>query len=177
MPGSKKQLTKISKFLIYLAAFEDLIVPATNIYELRKRLFFGSSGSFESSVYKMYKRGWIKVVDKNAEKFIKITSKGQIEALIARAYLPNTQKWDGFWRMVIFDIPEQSRDKRDLLRELLKTNGFLKLQDSVYINPYPLNRDAIKYLGLSGLRNYIRIISIKEIDDDSDLRKHFKLKK
>ncbi|MEK7161155.1 MAG: CRISPR-associated endonuclease Cas2, partial [Patescibacteria group bacterium] len=84
--------------------------------------------------------------------------------------------WDGQWRMVIFDIPEDFREKRDLLRSLLKRNQFIKLQASVFISPYALNREAIEYLNISGLKRYIRIIKIDEIDSDEDLKKRFNLK-
>ena len=85
------------------------------------------------------------------------------------------KRWDGKWRLVIFDIPESSREKRDHLRYLLKQNKFCKLQASVFISPYPLNREALEYLQFSKLFDYIRILRVDEMDNDSDLRKKFKL--
>jgi hypothetical protein len=49
------------------------------------------------------------------------------------------------------------------------------LQDSVYANPYPLNREAVKYLEETGLSEYIRIIKVEEMDNDRDLKKKFGL--
>jgi CRISPR-associated endonuclease Cas2 len=171
----KKELTKISQLLIYLAALADTLQPISSPYELRRRVVFGSKGSFNNTVYRMWKRGWIKVVDKNAERFFKLTKKGELEALVAKAYLPVPSRWDGKWRMVIFDIPEDYNEKRDLLRRLLKSNNFFQLQASVYINPYPLNREAVIYLQKTGLINYIRIIKVEEMDNDTDLRKRYNL--
>ena len=74
---------------------------------------------------------------------------------------------------VHFDIPEDARDKRDSLRSLLKKLGFVKLQASVFINPYPLNREALAYLRQSDLMGYIRIIKVEEMDSDLDLKKKF----
>jgi hypothetical protein len=61
------------------------------------------------------------------------------------------------------------------LRALLLKNNYYKLQDSVYINPYPLNREAIKYLKDTGLIEFIRIIRVDELDEDHDLKKRFGL--
>lgn len=44
--------------------------------------------------------------------------------------------WDGFWRLVIFDIPESRRPERDRLRRRLLKLGFGRLQDSLYLSPY-----------------------------------------
>jgi len=172
----RKELTKTSKLLIYLAALEDVITPMANIYEFRNRVLFSTKGSFNSTLYKFQKRGWIKLVDKNAERFIKLTAKGELEALVAKAKLPFNGKWDGKWRLIIFDIPADYNKHRDLLRRLLKKNNFRQLQASVYVNPYPLNREAVKYLQEAKLTPYIRIIKVEEMDNDRELRKLFNLK-
>lgn len=43
------------------------------------------------------------------------------------------EKWDGYWRIVIFDIPEKQRVVRNLLRRKLKEWGFKKWQQSVWV--------------------------------------------
>lgn len=48
----------------------------------------------------------------------------------------NGKTWDGFWRVVIFDIPESRRKERDNLRRRLIRMGFGRMQDSVYFSPY-----------------------------------------
>ena len=75
----------------------------------------------------------------------------------------------------MFDIPEENEDKRNFFRWLLKRNNFIELQHSVYINPYPLNRDVISYLKKTGLIEYIRILKVEEMDSDKNLRKKFNL--
>jgi phenylacetic acid degradation operon negative regulatory protein len=124
----------------------------------------------------MRRRGLLKVIEKNNQKFIKLTKDGQLKVLLSKAYLNSAKIWDGKWRLFMFDIPEDSKDKRNVLRTLLKQNGYCKLQASVYISPYPLNREAILYLNNSGLRSYIRILKVEELDYDKDLLKKFNLK-
>ena len=178
---SKKDFTVTSKILMSLLAAGDMFLVTPR--ELRRRLLLGQilgdGKNFAQFVHYLAKKGFINYVDKNNERFIKLTQKGQLEALLAKARLPPEYKadWDGRWRLIIFDIPEESRDKRNLFRELLKRNSFVKLQASVFISPYALNREAIIYLRQSGLMKYIRILLIQEMDDDGDLRKKFNLKK
>ncbi len=46
------------------------------------------------------------------------------------------RRWDGKWRVVVFDIQERQRHKRDELREMLGRTGFTRLQDSVWVYPF-----------------------------------------
>jgi CRISPR-associated endonuclease Cas2 len=46
------------------------------------------------------------------------------------------KKWDGKWRVVIFDISEDKKPKREKIREWLKNIGLKELQKSVYVYPF-----------------------------------------
>ncbi len=157
-------------------AAERLPRPFETPYEHVKRLRRLERKTYTDTVSQLKRQGLISVTIKNNEKFITLTSKGQLKVLLAKACLRVLpKKWDGKWRMIIFDIPEGSRDRRAQLRNLLKNNGFFKLQSSVFINPYALNSQAIDYLYASGLNQYIRILRVDGVDKDADLRKHFGL--
>ncbi len=45
--------------------------------------------------------------------------------------------WDGKWRIIMFDIPEDKRDIRRQIRRLIKQMGFVQLQQSVWLHPLP----------------------------------------
>ncbi len=143
----------------------------------RNQLKGASKKSCYESIRRMKSKGLVKVAKKGSNNFLALTSKGELEKLFVKASISKSNHWDGKWRIVIFDVPEEARDKRDQLRGLLKRNNFVKLQASVFINPYPLNREAIGYLQQSGLMNYIRIIKVDEMDNDEELRKRFDLNK
>jgi len=49
-----------------------------------------------------------------------------------------SRRWDGKWRMVIFDVPQTQASARARLRRSLASRGFGYLQDSVWITPDPL---------------------------------------
>ena len=143
----------------------------------QKQLKNCRSKKIYDGIYQLKNKGLIKEVSKNGRRFLELTHKGQMETLFLKAHINHevSKKWDGKWRLAIFDIPEDARDKREKLRRLLKEHGFVLLQASVFISPYELNRAAVDYLKSSALINYIRFARIDELDDDKDLRRKFKL--
>ena len=85
--------------------------------------------------------------------------------------IPN--KWDGLWRMVIFDIPEDRRKVRNAINFKLKDLGFVSLQKSVFVYPYEC-RNGIDFVGeFFYARKYIRYIEVRDIDNDKKLKKKF----
>ncbi|MDZ4229346.1 MAG: CRISPR-associated endonuclease Cas2 [Patescibacteria group bacterium] len=70
--------------------------------------------------------------------------------------------WDGFWRIVIFDIPESKRKQRDALRRALKKMGFGRLQDSSYISPHELSQPFLDWLQAKGLPGSVIILEAKQ---------------
>lgn len=70
---------------------------------------------------------------------LQITEKGKLH-LITNMYQQGLkekkQKWDGKWRVLVFDIPEKRRFVRNQIRKTLISIGFMRLQDSVWIYPY-----------------------------------------
>jgi DNA-binding transcriptional regulator PaaX len=119
-------------------------------------------------------RGYIKKTEKGWE----LTPKGRIEIIkiILRKKL-EMKKWDGKWRIIIFDIPELSRKDRDFLRRELKWIGFVELQKSVWIFPYDMERELMALLKLWKLefRGDIRFLIVEKITGEKELKKQFAL--
>lgn len=173
---SKKYGTLCSDFLAILSEGTGLFSwPPKDTVAYRLKQIYGSRRNFLNKASYLKQRGMIKAVSREGKKFLQLTSKGELELLIQKAMVDKGGKWDNKWRIIIFDIPESANKKRDFLRRLLKRNQFLKLQASVFISPYPLNREAIVYLKQTGLISFIRFIKAEEIDDDSDLRRKFRI--
>ena len=149
--------------------------PFEDKHAWARRLNAADPDSFRHTIRRLKRRGYLEVVKKHNQKFLKLTHSGELSILVQKAGVKKTDKWDGKWRVIIYDIPEESKEKRKLLRYLLKKNHFYKLQASVYITPYPLNREALDYLKVSGLSIFIRIFRVDEMDDEEELVKHFNL--
>src|SRR3990167_5471187 len=65
---------------------------------------------------------------------VRLTPKGEVyAALIGKGKLvpKKPRRWDGKWRVLIFDIPERRRGTRAQIRRTLLQLGFTRLQDSV----------------------------------------------
>jgi CRISPR-associated endonuclease Cas2 len=84
--------------------------------------------------------------------------------------------WDGRWRLVIFDIPQQvGRHSRDIFRRKLNDLGFKMLQRSVFISPWPGAEAVSELARLLELENYVRIFEVKFLSADQEFKKHFGL--
>jgi DNA-binding transcriptional regulator PaaX len=85
------------------------------------------------------------------------------------------QNWDGWWRVVIFDIPEKNRDARDFLRAKLKEVGFFKLQKSVLVTPWDCQEivDFVKHYYQVG--EYVDLVMAKQFKNDEQLKHYFRL--
>src|SRR3989338_7917948 len=95
---------------------------------------------FRNSLYRsrdsLLGKGHISFVKTNQGNKLRITEqgKGYLAQLEGKAYkLPMPKRWDGKFRMVIFDIKEKRRHHRDSLRRTLEQIGFYPLQRSVWV--------------------------------------------
>ena len=69
---------------------------------------------------------------------------------------------DGVTRLVIFDVPERDRKKRNIIRTELVGCNFQQLQQSVWIGHNPLPEDFIELIDTLRLKNNVHIFSVKE---------------
>mgnify|MGYP001608535425 CR=1 FL=1 len=117
---------------------------------------------------------------KNADGTFTITLNelGKTKALVFNLdtiTLKKPEKWDGLWRIVLFDIPEDKKKGMDALAGRLKKLGFVTLQKSVFVHPYEC-ADEINFITeLFKIRPYVRIIRSQDIGNASDLKKRFEL--
>lgn len=142
--------------LFSLAVFGDVVRVLPKNKKQAWNFWFGSYSPLESAFNRHSFTGAVenllstesiqKVVVGNKVK-VRITPKG-LRLLSMNLDLEkfSRKKWDGKWRTVIFDIEEKSRHERDSLREELKGLGFGKLQESVWISPFPIENEINDYL-------------------------------
>ena len=107
-----------------------------------------------------------------------LTSQGKQKALrfkLDNIKVSRPSRWDGLWRVVIFDIPESKKKARDSFSLKIKQLGLHPLQKSVFICPFEC-RDEVDFLiEMFDLRSYVRFLVVKDIDTESDLKRIFRL--
>ncbi len=91
-----------------------------------------------SVVEKLRRDGLVSVRIERGEPLARLTEKGKQKLAHYRLgkVQPKDQKWDGKWRIVIFDIHEWKRGTRDRVRSMIARFGFQRLQQSVWVYPY-----------------------------------------
>ena len=68
----------------------------------------------------------------------RITAEGVRRAQVTEPHDAWDRPWDGAWRVVIFDLPEERRQDRQMLWRALRARKLGLLQRSVWIWPHPL---------------------------------------
>ncbi|SRR3989339_316607 len=93
---------------------------------------------------RLEKRKLIKRRMRDGQSEMILTKKGREELLkynIDKIKLKKDKQWDGKWRVIIFDIPEDKKQARDALRSKFKYLGMLQLQKSVFVYPFDCKKE------------------------------------
>ncbi len=107
-----------------------------------------------------------------------LSKQGKKKALtyqIDEIKIPRMKKWDGKWRIVLFDIPEDQKKERNALSKVLKNAGFIMFQKSVFINPFHCKDETDFVIEFFNLKPYVRFITAIEIDNALHLKNQFDL--
>src|SRR3989344_520136 len=117
------------------------------------------------------------VIEKEGRLRLTPIGRAHIEKILMREYrIPEPVRWDGKWRILMFDIREKRRRVRTQLRKLLQGAGFLHLQDSVWIYPYPCDEFvALVRAHLASGVGELRAVVADALESDRSIREHFKL--
>lgn len=85
------------------------------------------------------------------------------------------KRWDRKWRVVIFDIPEDHKNARDVMREKLKILGLYQLQKSVWVHPYRC-KDEVDFVShVYGVGRYLLYLETFYLENEEFLRERFSL--
>ncbi len=127
---------------------------------------------------RLKKKRLVEFVRQNDRVFLRITEKGKrmLRSLVLlETPLPRPKRWDGKWRLVIFDIPEKKRAIRGRARSIVSSFGFTRLQDSVWAYPYDCEEAVALLKAELRLGKDLLYIIADAIEYDMPLRKHFGL--
>ena len=146
-PSKRKMLTDLvllvlEKSIDGYMKFEDFAYNPLLERSVRK-------SDLAQAIKRLREQGFIELISDN-ELFLRLTDSGK-DRVLWKKMTSEDAKWDGKWRLVIWDIPEKRRLVRDLLRFKLKQLGFTQWQQSVWAtktNCTKILRDFIKQIGI-----------------------------
>lgn len=118
----------------------------------------------------LMKEGYVEMRNSDNQKFIKITTKGKTRLNSMTLKGEDTlvpQTWDGFWRIILLDLPESRKSERESLRYLLKKANFVCLKNSAWISPYPFEHLFMNIKKDLGLSTEMMIIVTQFVDEET----------
>ena len=125
-------------------------------------------GTLNTAIKRLEKRNLVSWSESKGVLRLELTERGNKKVLKYRLEELTIEKpkvWDGLFRVIIFDIPENRKGVRESFRKKLKELEFYQLQKSVFVSQYEC-RDEIEFLkNYYEIPSYVSYILAKEIPD------------
>lgn len=177
----RQKIQEIVLRSLYATAAIGVVVMAPNSAQLLRYVerYIGTSRldkRMSQAFSRLIEKG---LVAKGSNRRFTLTSRGErlAQALSeTEGLIKKPLRWDGKWRIVIFDVWERRRAVRDRLRTILQRNGFVKVQNSVWAHPYDCEELFLLLRANLSLGRGILYIVAEEIEHDEWLRRHFHLR-
>ena len=154
---SKKILKKLSE------------KPAISVEDFKER-DIKTSYAVSRALKNLVENKYAEIHESCRQDYVKITPLGKNKLntlLIESEGVLVPQNWDGFWRIILLDLPENRKSERESLRYLLKKAGFVCLKNSAWISPFPFEHLFTNIKRDLGLTTEMMIIVTENIDNES----------
>lgn len=74
---------------------------------------------------------------------------------------PRPKRWDGKWRLIMFDIPERNSWARNLLRNKIREWNFAHIQRSIFITPFDCEKEISQVLERLELQDAVLLMTVE----------------
>lgn len=131
------------------------------------------------TIRRLHEKGQVTFEYHNGYRYVRLTKKGRsaLDAALLHPERWQQRRWDGKWRIIMFDVPERRRTTRNKIRHMLTTFGCKRLQDSVWVFPYPCDEVIAALKAECRIGNNVLYITAERIENDGWLRRAFGLTK
>ena len=123
------------------------------------------------SIKGLKEAGLVEIMEGGQGDFARLTKEGKKKAhslkLEGDGAVLDTS-WDGFWRIIILDLPEERKAEREALRYLLKKAGFACLKNSIWISMYPYEHLFTNIKKDLELSTELIILITNKLDEDTE---------
>ncbi len=152
----------VGSLLKLIEELKGIKIPKKKIKRVLKQLK-------KRDVINLEKRGgdvYVTIKDGNNVEILKYSLKEILE-------LKKKKKWEKKWFVVVFDVPEEQRNKRNYLRSFLKEIGFYPYQQSVYIYPYECEKEINLLKKILEGGSYINYLVAEKLEREKELKIKF----
>ena len=138
-----------------------------------KKRYFKSQ--IQSRIARLKEKGWIEFLKQNNHAVVRLTPRGKHELARYRLHEKTLEQrqWDGWWRVIIFDIREYKRTTRNRIRRDLVRFGFHPLQQSVWVYPHECHEIITLLKADHHIGKELLYITAKTIENDRWLKRAF----
>lgn len=120
----------------------------------------------------------VEIGEENGEKIIRLTKNGKRKILrysLTKLAIDKPKRWDGRWRLVLYDVPARDKTLGDMMRQALRTLGFYPIQESVYLTPYPCFEQVEFLREYYRLGDNVQYMVVEHVERDAALKTYFSL--
>lgn len=176
-PRTKEMLQLLAAGAVFgLSLFMPALPMALSPFIIDHRRF--ERKHFQQNVKSLKKQGLAEVVEEKGQTVVKITNEGKMRALrykLTELRVKKPERWDGKWRVVVFDIPERHKQMRELFRRHLKLMGFYPLQKSVWVYAFPCFEEIEFLRQVYRVGVNVTCIVAEQIESAQDLKSYFQI--
>ncbi len=176
--------SNISSLILKILSRKQVVSMETVIEEAEKALEYSPRAPISSptaknkakyaiarSVKNLIESGLAEELKSDHFEYVRLTPSGRhkLHSLVldSESALLNTS-WDGYWRIVLLDLPEERKNEREALRYLLKKAGFICLKNSVWVSMYPFEHLFTNIKKDLGLTTELIILVTDQLDTVSE---------
>ncbi len=165
--------------VLLVAAAAPNIFSAIDGLEKNKRY---SKKQIRTAFNNLKQRKLIEIIQEGDEKFkVQLRNKGRKrgkEFSFEFLEIKKPKKWDGKWRILIFDIPAYPKiynQARNALRNKIKDLGFYQMQKSVWVYPHECEDEIIFIAELFQVQKHIEILTVEKLLHEDKIKNNFHL--
>lgn len=153
----------------------DYIYEEFGVRPTLRKLYFGDNQYFKKRnkflgnvLSKFIKDKLVIAEGVRGQRSFKLSKKGLDGIFVKFPKLKYIGKpWDGYWRIVVYDIAETKKQLRSRLRVELKKLGYKFVQRSVWVSPFSSEKDLEIFLKKERLWGRILVFKTKVSSDES----------
>lgn len=125
---------------------------------------------------RLHQQKVVEVSKEDRVNIVKLTDKGRVKFMkykLEEIMIDKPPRWDGRWRLIIYDIGKEKRVLSEIFRSFLNKMEFLKLQRSVYLTPYKCDEQIEFLRQYYGLDKEVLYLVVEKIENEQVYKNYF----